>query len=852
MKNRTVRFLIVSIVCISLLCVLVFSYMTWRMNKRGADVIGELGTLYMAGMSEQAAAHFGTTIELRLSQVSALTDAVPPGRNQREDSVRALLCSYARTRDFDHLALYDADGNFEMLFGNEMEVLDDSFRDALSRGEEIMALGREKDKEGKDLVLMGIPAEYSMTGGKKSMALVAAFPSGYIGDTLSLTTENAIFYYFIIDRNGNFIIRDDDVKDENYFTRVLEKYHVKGRSSEEYLEEIKTAMASNSNFMGEFTLDGIRRYQYGTSLPSSDWYMLLFLPYGPLDLTIDSLGSYWIFAAVMSCLVILIALIALFAYYFHLSRKHMRELETARSAAERANRAKSEFLSNMSHDIRTPMNGIVGMTAIAEANLDDPEQVRNCLNKISLSSRHLLRLINDILDMSKIESGKLELHMERMSLQEVLAGAVNMIQAQTNAKKQKLGVYVYDVTHEYVLCDSVRFSQILLNLLGNAVKFTPKEGSVSITCYEEPSPEGENYTRLNLLVKDTGIGMTEEFLNRVFDAFAREDNARVQKTEGSGLGMAITKYLVDALGGTIRVTSEPNRGTEFHVVFDLGVAEEAERKELPEWEVLIVSCDELFAKCISDTLRSVGCLAAAAHGVEEAIAMLGGSRLTGKEYRAVLLDDGLPEAEGPGLVRSVREVCGEDTAVVVLAASEWTLSPVRGGTEPDGVIFKPVFPSNLARGLMTACKRELRAADGEEKHVYCFRGKRILLAEDNDLNREIAEELLSEIGIRVDSAENGKVCAEMFAQSPEGGYDAILMDIRMPVMSGYEATEAIRAMPRSDAKTIPIIAMSADAFSDDVDRCLACGMNAHTAKPIDMEELSRLLAQYIGESGAEE
>ncbi len=719
MKNKTARFLLVSIVCIFLLCMAVFSVMVSIMNKRDADAIGELGSLYMSGLSEESAAHFGTTFELRLAQVSALTDAVPPERETDDASVHAILNYHARQRGFDHLALCGKNGTFEMLYGNQLTVEDGSFMQSILSGEEAMTTAL--DANGDSYVVMGVPAAYNMANGEKSSALAAALPISYIRDTLSVDTESASIYYFIIDSEGNIILHDGTVEidETNYFERVRRRYgaiYKDGATLKKdvFLTQLQTAMAEGEEYSAQFMLNGERRFLYLTDLPFSEWSLLLLLPYGPLDMTVNNLGRAWGIAAVISCIIILCALSVMFVCYFRLTRKHLRELEATRRTAEHASRAKSDFLSNMSHDIRTPMNGIVGMTTIALANLDNKEQVKNCLDKIAVSSRHLLGLINDILDMSKIESGKLELHYEALSLKDTLENVVNIVLPQAQAKKHSLKTEFDALGSEYVLCDGVRLNQILLNLLGNAVKFTPDGGEIVLSCREEASPRGENFVRVHFRVKDTGIGMTEEFQSKVFEAFAREDDRRVRQIEGSGLGMAITKYIVDAMQGSIDMTSAPGIGTEFHIALDLERAaeelhESAQTEELPD-----------------------------------------------------------------------------------------------------------------------------------------FGGKRVLLAEDNELNREIAEELLSEVGFSVESAENGKICADLFAASSIGYYDVIFMDLRMPVMSGYEATEAIRAMERADAKTVPIIAMSADAFSDDVARCLACGMNAHTAKPIDMGQVCKLLKEFLG------
>ena len=849
MRHKATRGLVISLVCISTLCVVVFSYLTVRMNRRGAEAIGEIGSVYMASMSEQAAAHFGTAIQLRLSQVSALVDSCPPDSVKNQTNMQVTLSYNARARGFDHLALCGHDGAFEMLYGSQIQVEDSSaFLQSLNDGEEKMALG--KDEFGETTLLMGIPAAYPMSDGGDSAALVAALPISYISDTLSLDSDNAMIYYFIIDRDGNFIVRDSDITDETYFQRVRDRYDdVEGMTGEQYIVELQQSMAAGRDYTSEFTLEGERRHLYSTKLPYSEWYLLLLMPYGQLDRLVNSLGHSWALASVISCALILLGLLTVFIWYILLTRRQMRELDEARRAAEHANQAKSEFLSNMSHDIRTPMNGIVGMTAIASANLNNTQQVQNCLKKISLSSRHLLGLINDILDMSKIESGKLTLHMEQMSLQEAMQGIVNIVQPQVNAKNQRFDVYVYDIPAEHVYCDSVRLNQILLNLLGNAIKFTPEGGSICAALYEEASPLGADHIRVHLRVKDNGIGMSKQFKEHIFESFSREDSSRVQKTEGAGLGMAITKYIIDAMGGSIEVESEPGVGTEFHMTLDLekALTQEAEMS-LPAVDVLLIDDDDTLCESAAGTLRSLGCRVDWVLSGEAALEKAAEyRRQTGSAYPVILVDWRLPGIDGIETARRLRTDLGEEPVILLITSADWVdLEAQAKDAGINGAIPKPLFRSTLYYGLNQFFSKEEQCqpspeADGGQE----LTGRRVLLAEDNDLNWEIAEELLSELGLILERAENGQVCLELFRGSAAGYYDAILMDIRMPIMNGYEATRAIRALDRPDAGKIPIIAMSADAFSDDVQRCLDCGMNGHTAKPIDMDEITRILKAHF-------
>ena len=545
------------------------------------------------------------------------------------------------------------------------------------------------------------------------------------------------------------------------------------------------------------------------------------------------------------------ALGLLFYQYIKMLGKQMLVLEEARKEAEHANNAKSEFLSNMSHDIRTPMNAIVGMTTIATVNIDNKEQVKNCLRKITLSGKHLLGLINDVLDMSKIESGKMVLNMDQVSLREIMDNSVNIVQPQIKAKHQKFQISIHDISTENVCCDGVRLNQILINLLGNAIKFTPEEGSIHVSLYEEECPKGEHYIRTHLLVKDTGIGMSEEYQKKIFDSFSREDTARVQKTEGTGLGMAITKYIVDTMGGTIEVESELGKGSEFHVTLDLAKAEIQEADMvLPDWRMLVVDDDEQLCESVIYSLKSLGIKPDWCLDAETAIKKVEERHKKHDDYQIILLDWKLPGMDGITAAREIRHIYGDDVPILIISAYDW--SEIENDAKEAGItgfISKPLFKSTLFYGLRSfidACGDAVpESAPGMEEPD--FTGKRVLLAEDNDLNWEIAHELLSGLGLSLDWAENGQICVDKFKQSAEGYYDAILMDIRMPIKNGYQATEEIRAMDRNDA-SIPIIAMTADAFAEDIQKCLDCGMNAHVAKPIDLRDVSSQLKRFMDRS----
>ncbi len=842
MNGKTSRFLIVSLIMVFALCIFIFSFLAVHMNHQSAATISEVGTIYMTGMSEQISMHFGTTIGLRLSQVEAIVETTPGRRNIDETALRTSLTYSAKARGFDGLAFYSEDGVFDMIYGDLVELIDEApFLTSMRNGEKKIAVGL--NTAGEKVAILGVPSDYSSRDVGKNIALVAVLPVSYISDTLSLDRDGTLVYSHIIRKDGSFVIRSADAYRNNYFERIRSIFNDKNSAdADKYVQELEAAMNSGTDYSSVVLIGDERRHLYCTALPYSEWYLATVMPYGVLDSIVNGLGTRWIVLVLCGCAVILMALLVVFLEYAHMMRRQVKALNTAREEAQRANRAKSEFLSNMSHDIRTPMNAIVGMTAIAMSSIGSEQQVMNCLKKIASSSKHLLGLINDVLDMSKIESGKMTLTMDRVSLREMLEGIVTIAQPQVRAKKQNFDVLIHDIDVEEVCCDGVRLNQVLLNLLSNAIKFTPDGGNIQILLNEEASPRGEEYIRVHLKVRDNGIGMSPEFQKTVFESFVREDNARVHRTEGSGLGMAITKYIVDAMEGTIDLKSQLGEGTEFHVTLDLKKAQEREIDMiLPSWPMLVVDDDEQLCQSVVASLKEIGIDTEWTLSGESALEMVKKRHQEHRDYQVILLDWKLPEMDGIATAREIRRLLGDTVPVLLISAYDWSEiedEAIQAGV--TGFLSKPLFKSTLFYGLRPYMDGQHEISEVRMEEQMVFRGKRVLVAEDNELNWEVAQELLSELELELEWAENGQICVDKFISSAEGYYDAILMDLRMPVMNGYQATESIRAMSRSDAN-IPIIAMTADAFSEDVQKCLACGMNAHVSKPIEIRELSRLL-----------
>lgn len=845
-KNKTTRFLTFSLIGVCILCVCVFGFLVKYVNRQSEETINQLGNIYMAGMNERISKHFETMVDLRLTQLETLIETIPTQSDSDSTELRDWLEYSARARGFEALAYYFDDGSFDMIYGEQLQSMDpELFLESMKNGERKVSVGI--GEKGERVAVLGIPFSVDTPGEGDCIALVGKIPIGYISDTLSLEENDTLVYSFVVRKDGSFVIRSYDSTRNNYFDRIRALYEeMDGKRVESLVADLQTAMENNKDYSTMIKIYGERRQMYCSKLPMSEWYLVTVMPYGNLNEAVEELGNQSLSLAVGSCTIILFVLLLVFLRYFGLNRMQMKELDEARQMAEEASRSKGEFLSNMSHDIRTPMNAIVGMTAIAMANINNRKKVQDCLKKITLSSKHLLGLINDVLDMSKIESGKMTLNIELVSLREAMDSIISIIQPQIRAKQQKFNVFIYNISSENVRCDSVRLNQVLLNLLSNAVKFTPEGGAIEVSLHEEKSPKGEDFVRIKIQVKDDGIGMSEEFQARIFDSFSREDNKRVQKTEGTGLGMAITKYIVDAMGGEIVVKSIQGEGTEFCITLDFEKAEEREENMLlPDIMMLVVDDDQQLCESTVASLNSIGISAEWALDGETAIEMVNRHHLIHDDYHIILLDWKLPGMDGIRTAKELRRQLGEDVPILLISA--YDCSEIEAEARAAGIsgfLSKPLFKSTLYYGLKPYTEEVSDTLVPGQLAEQDFSGRRMLVAEDNELNWEIASELLQELGMELEWAENGQICVDMFRQSEPGYYDAVLMDIRMPVMNGYEAAEAIRSTERPDA-SIPIIAMTADAFSEDIQRCLDHGMNAHIAKPIDIKEVARVLERYL-------
>jgi len=546
------------------------------------------------------------------------------------------------------------------------------------------------------------------------------------------------------------------------------------------------------------------------------------------DLNVNT--ENWLLIGVVSA-----GLLILFVFDLAVMLYFNKRLHAAAREAEAANKAKTDFLSTMSHDIRTPMNAIMGLTTLTEKNLGDPESVADNLRKIGLASNHLLTLINDILDISKVESGKLNLSPLTFSIVETAENLINISQPMIKEKNIDFSFRIDSMEKEYLYADQLRLNQIYINILSNAIKYTEPGGRVSVDMREKESAVAGS-VKLIYVVSDTGIGMSPEFMKKMYEPFSRQTDSRVNTIQGTGLGLAITKQMVELMNGTIECQSEQGKGTTFTITLDIPVADkQLEEMRLDPIDVLIVDDDEVLLETAVDTLESLGVTVEKAKDGLSALGMIRHRKEAGNQYGVAILDWKMPGMDGVTTVRHIRTEIDANIPILLISSYDWSdIEDTAKEAGVNGFISKPLFRSKLYEKLNELLGKEAKSIEPEDDYSD-LAGLNSLIAEDNDINWEIISAMLSMFGITTERAENGQICVEKMIEAGKGKYALIFMDIQMPIMNGLEATKNIRALDDPWASSIPIIAMTADAFSENVAECMSVGMNGHIAKPIDMK-----------------
>ena len=658
------------------------------------------------------------------------------------------------------------------------------------------------------------------TGENKDAVILRIIPISAFEQRWAFPTEDyqdAVIS--LIDADGDYIIRGKSFKNSNFY-EFYQSYNTFTAASVNELRAVvggEPGSVEMINSQDQECLIGHTRVNY-----TDNWIIVTMIPMRELK----EHESNWTLIGI-----IVAGLLLLLIFNLHSVMNLNRQLKAAAVAADQANRAKTDFLSTMSHDIRTPMNAIIGLTTIAGKNTEDQVTVKESLRKINLASNHLLTLINDILDISKVESGKLNLSPVTFSIVECAENLVNISQPMVKEKNIDFNFRVSHFEHEYLYADQLRINQIFINILSNAVKYTEPGGTVDVDIREEKG-ETDKTVKITYVVADTGIGMTPEYMQHMYDPFTRQTDSRVNTIQGTGLGLSITKKMIDLMNGTIDCESEVGKGTTFTVKLEIAVADKTEEEmKLPPVNVLIADDDDVLRQTAADTLRSIGVEADTAAGGMEAVRKV----QDGAQYQVVLLDLKMPDMDGIETARKIREKMGDKVPIVLISAYDWSdMEEAAKEAGVNGFISKPLFRSTLYNKLSEVLGNE-REHNGTEDENADIAGMHILVTEDNDINWEIISMLLQMQGVETERAVNGLEAVERMKNARKGEFDLIFMDIQMPVMNGIEATKQIRALEDPWARQIPIIAMTADAFSENVAECFEAGMNGHIAKPIDMK-----------------
>ena len=662
------------------------------------------------------------------------------------------------------------------------------------------------------------------TGEEKQAYLLRIVPTSNLEEKWVFPKEEYENEDFsIIDTDSNYVIRGRSFKNASFF-EFYKSYNQPGIQVQQQLFEDILSGTGSFTMLDSRGTECIVAYTPITS--TKGWMLLSSAPVSDLNAVTEN----WILIGVITFgLLILLVMDVLYMRSFN------KKLRVMAREAEAANKAKTDFLSTMSHDIRTPMNAIIGLTAIAEKKLDDREAVAENLRKISLASSHLLTLINDILDISKVESGKLNLSPLTFSIVETVQNLVNLSQPMIKEKNIDFSFRINRMEKEYLYADQLRLNQIYINILSNAIKYTMPGGSVTVDLREEES-EKEGCVKLIYRVADTGIGMSPEFLEKMYQPFSRQTDSRVNSIQGTGLGLAITRQMVELMNGTIECQSELEKGTTFIITLDLPIAEkQLEEMRFDGVDVLIADDDPVLLETAADALETMGVNAEQAKSGKEALEMTRRRHESGKDYDVIILDWKMPDMNGIETIRRIRTEVDANIPILVTSAYDWSdIEDAAKEAGANGFVGKPLFRSRLYEKISELLGTEVTALEPEDDYSD-LAGMNILIAEDNDINWEIISTMLDMFGITSERAENGQICVNKMAEAAEGCFDLIFMDVQMPEMNGLDATRNIRRLENKWAASIPIIAMTADAFSENVAECLEAGMNGHIPKPIDMK-----------------
>ncbi len=843
-KGRSILWVVLGLLVLIVVLMISSFWFLKTAQKTTENSVYDVSEVYLQELTNQKINQFQINLDNQAGQLRIAIATLNAKDTGSKVKLQNCIKETNRVSNFDFFALIDEEGTIY----TESDVINDPskypFVNKDIKGAEVSL---EKLDENNMIMVM-VPLENASFEGRKITRAAAGVNAKTFSEKVFSQYDFGRIFCEVITEDGSFVIKTN----HNHLMEKANLFSGLGKEAifgEDFsLDHLKSDINSGKSGVASYYLQDILHYTYYAPIEGTDWYMKTTIHYDLVSSKIDAVRLTMIRNSLIQLALVILILLAVFGIYLSVRRKNDK-LNYQRIQAEESNRAKSTFLSNMSHDIRTPMNAIIGFTNLAIQSKESMERVQGYLAKILASSNHLLTLINDVLEMSRIESGKIYLDETECNLSEILHDLNTIIIGQIEGKQQELLMDAVDVMNEDVYCDKLRLNQILLNLLSNAIKFTPSGGKISVQFKQkEGAPEG--YGAYELRVKDSGIGMTQEFADKVFTPFERERTSTVSGIQGTGLGMAITKSIVDLMDGRIEVKTAPDQGTEFiiHMNFRL---QETQREYTPIAELTGVKAlvvDDDFDACDAATrmLLKLGMQSEWTLSGKEAVLRTKQSVSLNDAFGVYIIDWRLPDLGGVEVARQIRAIVGDSAPILIMTAYDWAnIEDEARAAGVNAFCSKPMFMSDLQATLSKAIGQQVMIPESSDtpEETADFTGKRVLLVEDNELNREIAHEILSQAGFEVEAAEDGSIAVEIVKESKPGYYDLILMDVQMPIMNGYEATRAIRSLEDKELASIVIIAMTANAFEEDKKAALDAGMNDHIAKPIDIEVLFEVLGK---------
>ena len=846
-----------SVVVLLLVCIVSFTKLGKRAAEGTWEATEELSEVYLEEISSRVLINLESSLDNNFAKLWTITRSIQAENLKDAESFESFIDEVKEHNQFDFLVFIDDAGMYHSLAGTRPAASKISFLAKLLQGETHL-VSYDEAIWGDNMVLFGSAMEPVDYGESRLVAVVAGISNTNFSSQLTYQQESNQTYISVIAADGSYVIQNYYNQDMPVGTNIfskMEKYaHLENQAD---LEQMKENLAQGRTGMISYTVQDEYKFIYYAPVRSTGWFIVIEIPYGMIGGLIDNLNGT---TMRVSALIIALMLLVFAGYFIYMRRNERALLEMNKAAkasqqrAESASLAKSDFMGRMSHEIRTPMNGIMGMCTIARKNLDNPETAEECLRKIASSSKHLMLLINDILDFSEIEHGNIKVNQAEFDFRVFLEGVSDICYAQAMDKHIDFETIIEKETDEKFVGDATKLNQVLINLLSNALKFTPSGGKIRLKVSAREHTENQTWMRFQVI--DTGCGIRQEDFGKIFEGFEQANKAVATRYGGIGLGLSIVKQSVELMGGRVSVDSVFGEGSTFTVDVPLGRAEQRKRKTFENLRILVAEDEPDNTAYVKELLEhmEVTLIDLAANGAQ-ALELVRQAEKAGQEYDVCLLKQHLTCSDGKNAVEEIRRIAEKDTTAIYLYTYDVVGAQVNAQKAgANGVLQMPLFASSIEEALETVQSHLKRteesditeADDFADTDIFDFTGKRILLAEDNELNREIAIEIVgTTTGAIVEAAEDGLKAVEMFTSSPIDYYDLILMDLQMPNMDGYEATRTIRSLERTDAEQIPIFAVTANAFPEDVENCLNAGMNAHIPKPLDPMEIYKKMAQVL-------